>query len=258
MVNLKHASWLAAAAGLAASTAAVAVPVNVDLTGWTSDGGGNWVVQAGNDSVLQTVNGQPTVFYEPGANAQGTALSGEITVQTTGDDDFVGFVLGYQAGEDSSASADYWLVDWKQGDQSGALDGLALSHVTDATGPANPDFWQHTGGVDEVARASNLGSTGWADNTTYSFDLVFTADLIQVYVDGVLELDVSAAAAGVASYSDGAFGFYNYSQDNVLYAGITEDDDIIIEPPSGVPEPETLALFTLGLTGLMLRRRKRT
>ena len=124
------------------------------------------------------------------------------------------------------------------------------------------DFWAHIGGVDEVARATNLGSTGWADNTTYSFDLVFTSDLIQVYVDDVLELDVSATDAGVASYNDGAFGFYNYSQDTVLYAGITEDDDIIIDPPppppppTGVPEPETLAMFALGLIGLALRARK--
>ena len=98
MDKRKLASWTAALVGMTASMGVMAVPVPVDLSGWTDDGGGNWVLQAGNDSVLQTINGQPTVFYEAGSTAQGTALSGEITVQTTGDDDFIGFVLGYQAG----------------------------------------------------------------------------------------------------------------------------------------------------------------
>lgn len=56
------------------------------------------MVQPGNDSVLQTTNGNPTVFFEAGSNTQGTALAGQITPNSNWDDDFIGFVLGYQSG----------------------------------------------------------------------------------------------------------------------------------------------------------------
>jgi len=224
----------------------------VDLSTWESDGQGTWNVQAGNDTVLQTTNGIPGVFFENGSNARGTAISGEITVTTTGDDDFIGFVLGYQDGELRSATADYWLIDWKQNDQGAASDGLALSHVTNGT--VENSFWAHTAGaVDEVARATNLGSTGWLDNTTYSFDITHTASLIEVKVNNIVELSVTAAQAGVSEFLDGAYGFYNYSQSSVEYAGITET---IIPPVNSVPEPSTLAIIALGLLGFGSRKLK--
>ena len=244
------------------SSVSLAAPV--DLSGWVAEGGNSsWNLQtlnAPNDTVLQTVNGQPTVFFESGSNALGTALSGSIKVTSGGnwDDDFIGFVLGYDTGEIFSASADFWLIDWKQNDQnygpfgsnSQAFDGLALSHVTNSS--PETSFWAHSGGVNEVARAENLGSTGWQDNTEYTFDLVYTTNLIQVYVDNVLELNVTAAQAGVSGFSDGAFGFYNFSQQDVLYAGITKD-------PANVPEPSVISLLLMGLAGFGFtanRRRK--
>lgn len=109
----------------------------------------------------------------------------------------------------------------------------------------------HGSGVTEVARANTLGSTGYTEGQTYDFQLLFTESLIQVMVDGILELNVTAAGLGLGAFSDGAFGFYHYSQANVLYAGITEDDDVI----PNVPEPEMFALFILGLAGLTLRKK---
>jgi len=231
----------------------------VDLTGWGENGfrgnnnAGTWTVQPGNDTVRQTSNGQPTVFFEPGSNAQGTSLSGSIEVYTTGDNDFVGFVLGYQDGELNSANADFWLIDWKQANQDVAKIGLSLNHVTgNVAGTSVNDFWQHVGTVDEVARGAGLGSTGWADNQSYTFDLIFTPTLIQVDVDGVNQLSYTSADHG-STFTDGAFGFYNYSQGSVEYAGITS----AVVPPSPVPLPATLPLLMAGFGALGLMRRRR-
>lgn len=263
--------------------AAHAAPV--DLSTWEPDlytgpnqasgGGANWVVQGpDNDSVLQTANGQPTTFFEAGSNAQGTSLAGQITVESGGDDDFIGFVLGYQDDEINQAVSDFYLIDWKGGNQNlggvfgNAPAGLAISHVTAPDGAA---FWGHdnasAGTVDEIARATTLGATGWVVGTTYEFDLVFTPQVIQVFVDSVLELDVTAADFGLASFDDGAFGFYNYSQGGVRYAGITEDvvvDPCLIDPTlpecdddGAVPAPGALALMALGLGGMAITRRRR-
>ncbi|WP_427981908.1 hypothetical protein [Agarivorans sp.] len=244
--------WLALTALLGlhlSSFTAMATPISVDLSSWSSEGQGNWQVQTGNDAVRQSVNGAPTVFFDSSLSALDAAMSGSISVRTSSDDDFIGFVLGYQSGELNSASADFWLVDWKQGTQSEAARGLALSHVT-----GTQDYWRHTGSVNEIARGATLGSTGWADFASYDFDLVYTSSLLQVLVNGNLELSVSAAQAGVAEFADGAFGFYNYSQSDVLYSGLIEQaaEDVAVS----VSETTSIPLFALALAGLFGFRRK--
>lgn len=241
--------------------AAPSVGAPVDLSSWTQEGAGNWVLINGNNGVEQTLNVNPGVFYAAG-DAQGKKLSGSIKVNTSGDDDFIGFVLGYNAGEINAApgTADFLLIDWKQYDQGGYFGGiskagLAISHVT--TGLTDDaGAWLHNPafGVTELARAATLGSTGWQDYTEYTFDIEFTASSVKVFVNGALELDV------LGNFSDGAFGFYNYSQANVIYAGIEEAVLPPVNPPvGGVPEPATWAMLItgFGLVGAAARRRQR-
>ncbi len=232
-----------------ASGGVFAVPV--DLSSWSEEGGGTWTLQSGNNAVIQSINGDPTIYHN-GLDSQGSQLSGEITVQTTGDDDFIGFVLGYNSGDISSSSTDYLLIDWKQSNQSGffggtSLAGLSISRVTDVLDDG-AGAWLHesSDGVEELQRATNLGSTGWVDNTTYEFDLIFTSSLVEVFVDSVKELSISG------SFNDGSFGFYNYSQASVLYAGITQ----VAAPTTTVPEPMSIMLLGLGLVGIFASKRK--
>ncbi|WP_375228841.1 VPLPA-CTERM sorting domain-containing protein [Roseobacter sp. S98] len=250
-------------ASLLLASGVLAAPV--DLSGWSVEQGpgaqpaGNWSLAPDNNSVTQTVNSQVSVFYDGAASSQGKALSGTIRVNTSFDDDFVGFVLGMDAGEvdGSAGTVDYWLVDWKQGNQT-YLDtlgeaGLSLSHVTGST-LAEQDFWGHIGVLSEKKTATNLGATGWNDLQTYTFELIFTETLIEVSVDGVKEISYTSAEHG-SLFKDGGFGFYNYSQGNVTYAGIEEEP----APPSTVPLPAGMPLLLAGLGGLgLLGHRKRS
>src|SRR5690554_3436137 len=97
-MTLLRCMAIGAMAGLYATTAS-AVPVPIDLNTWTEEGApsnGNWVVSGDGSSVNQTINGDPTFFVSPN-NFLNTAFDGSFSVNTTGDDDFIGFVFGYQS-----------------------------------------------------------------------------------------------------------------------------------------------------------------
>lgn len=268
--------------GLGAAGVATAAPV--DLRDWTAEsyeavsgfGAGNWNVSADGSSVLQTVNGQPTMFYSD-FTAFGTEVTGTILVNSAGgDDDFIGFVLGFNPGDSTNAMAQYLLIDWKRGTQSFnfgapsaspggvAARGLAVSQVFGI--PDADEFWQHanldgtpaSSGVTELARGLTLGDTGWAFATSYEFTFDFGPGNLDLWVNDVLQFSL------VGDFSDGRLGFYNFSQAQVSYAGfdLTEgsfpgDDDPVTPPPVGVPEPGTLALLGLGLLGLAGGRTRR-
>lgn len=228
----------------------------VDLSTWTPQnytaGAGNWVVQPGNTTVLQTINGNPTVFLS-NQSALGTQIQGNIRVTTTGDDDFIGFVLGFSAGDFANASADYLLIDWKQNNQSGGDAGLAVSRVTGVVTNADPGFWEHTNGVTELARGATLGATGWVDNVDYTFGFVYTPTNVQVSVNGVLQINLAG------NFSDGNLGFYNYSQSSVLYSGFTQDPVSPTVPGGAVPDSGAslvLCGFSVGALCLVRRRLK--
>jgi hypothetical protein len=223
-------------------TGAACGQVSVDLSSWTAEsytavsgfGAGQWNVAPTGDSVTQSVNGQPTLFYSP-FNAFNTQTQGEIR-SGTGDDDYVGFAIGFDPGDSTNPNADYLLIDWKKATQSfnfgapactpgsTAQVGLAVSRVTGI--PTADEFWGHVNldtspcsgpgdGLEELARATTLGSTGWVAGTQYDFSFDFSATRLRVFVDGVLEIDISGI------FSNGRLAFYNFSQANVTYSAYT-------------------------------------
>ena len=172
----------------------------------------DWTVSPDNLTATQNANSQPSVFGTQ-LGAHWGQITFEFEVQTDQDNDHVGFVLGYQQGYNLDPAADYILVDWKQETQTDAaynnhtaLEGLAVSRVQGI--PTGQDFYDHSGPLTEIARATNLGSTGWADNQTYTIVIDYKFARLQIWVDGSLEIDIPGP------FPLGRFGGYAFSQED--------------------------------------------
>ena len=238
----------------------LAAPANalLDLNTWTENlmaddsAGGGFVIYS--PTLTETISGGLTraVLFS-GTNDRNFMLDGSVRVDTSWDDEFFVFVVGYNNNDHVSSSADYILIDWKQANQdfdfgSGTVtgyEGLALSTVSGATAGENQGdtyAWEHSGPITEQLRANTLGSTGWNDNHTYDFRLVYMPDRVQLFIDGTLELDYSGA------FSDGSIGLYHFSQREVVFSDLSL---------SVIPAPSAILLGSLG-AGLVgwLRRRK--
>ncbi len=180
-------------------------------------------------------------------------MDGTWQVKTTSDDDFMGFVFGYQN------SANFYLFDWKQGTQNNtyganAAEGMTVKKYTGATGDGSVDlslgeFWENKANLGDMKiLAQNQGAgKGWKDNTFYDFHLDFNLVPGQfniVVKDGATELWNTTVTD--STFTGGQFGFYNFSQEKVEYAGFKQTGGIPVVPDGG----STLALLAVALGGL--------
>jgi hypothetical protein len=185
------------------------------------------------------------------------------TRRSTGDDDYMGFVFGYQN------SSSFYLFDWKQGTQGyvgrTAAEGMAIKKFTGATGSGLADlsleeFWENqvSFGDMTVLAKNQSSSAGWLAATDYSFHLDFDQNPGEIHVvvkNGATTLwDTTVVDT---TFTGGQFGFFNNSQANVTYAGFTQTGGVPVTP--AIPEPETYALMLLGrgALGRAARRRRR-
>ena len=216
--------------------------VAIDLSGFITDnsfdfaggqGAGNWVVAAGGMSVTQVVNGDSTMFLSPNSFSNST-ISGTFS-ESSGDDDFVGFVFGFQD------TGSFYLFDWKQGTQS-AYSASALRGITLKRFDAMPTLQGHlwaTDSVDGIMTQLFYQDVSRLNGIIYTFELTFTSPQISIGLfEGETELANFTVSDG--TYSTGRFGFYNFSEDNVTYTGFTADP-----APPAIPEPSTL-FYLLG------------
>ncbi|MCA9996328.1 MAG: hypothetical protein KDE56_11305 [Anaerolineales bacterium] len=211
---------------------------SINLTDWTKEGfapGGNWVVASDGVSVLQTghsnmgVNLGPSFFISTDEYIN-TTLRGNILVQDVfNDDDYVGFLFGYQsplaANGDASNDYQFLLFDWKRLAQSFsggyAPEGFSLLRANGRIFNYLSGFYNHVNSSRIEILATDFGDDkGWEPGVTHDFELVYEEERIQISIDGKKIFDVSG------TFPAGRFGFYTYSQAGITYSNLVEGNTI--------------------------------
>ncbi|MCK4764246.1 MAG: PEP-CTERM sorting domain-containing protein [Candidatus Aminicenantes bacterium] len=208
----------------------------VDLLRWTavnydypanSQPEAKWVLSEDKQSVEQTVNADPSIFVSEW-DIQHIRISGAWMMKNSSDDDLVGFVFGYQN------PGQFYLFDWKARRQDDsavgtAKKGMAVKIVnTPYRGPGSgnlkpgvpfdgKDLWD-TKGTEKVTLLHYEPTEGWQCDKTYLFKLDFSPNEFRIVVkDGKrVILDKTMPHS---TFIKGKFGFYNFSQGNVVYRG---------------------------------------
>jgi hypothetical protein len=167
-------------------------------------------------SALETVNAQPSVYYLDRVLTN-VEVMGKFSVETTTDDDLIGFVFGYQDPQH------FYLFSWKQESQVDPICGTCEQGATlklmssEAALTYCADFWSSSGTAQAnvlVPTASN--PSGWVDNAVYDFRLLHQPGHIEIEVRQGSTVVVSIQASD-DTYPSGKFGFYSYSQEQSRY-----------------------------------------
>ncbi|MEM7676764.1 MAG: hypothetical protein AAF449_12245, partial [Myxococcota bacterium] len=237
----------------------------VNLCGWnvvvmTSDEyptnpNPNYICDGEGNARRQTINGKPAIVLSD-LRVQNVRIVGHIGVETSSDDDLIGFLWGMQN------PAYTYLLTWKQGTQrwtarcGNALSGIAIKKIDGAVGSSttvsfNPSFgfnatdyeyscadlWSTDRDDADLLKDSTiflasprdpLGiTTGWRDNVTYRAEFYYTPTRtkISIWADDDMSGSTDELVAEFdivdSSYPEGAFAFFSNSQAQVAFGDFT-------------------------------------
>ena len=200
-----------------------ATPQIQDLSTWQvidyspieeSQGASHWVLDSTKTIATQTLNADPSILLS-NITLSNDTMEGTWAVNTNSDDDYIGFVFGFQDNQH------FYLFDWKKADQNDPLGfaqrGMSVKVINASTPLGGRDFWPSGGNAGRVTTLFH-NVIPWVSFTNYRFTLTFRAGQFNITV-----LQGSTVLASItlqdSTYTSGKFGFYNYSQDTVVYSG---------------------------------------
>ncbi len=198
-----------------------------DFRTWITEGNaayGNWMPSADGLSVTQMLDTMPT-FFVNNQEMINVKITGELSIESSAGDDFVGIVFGYRqpSSVNQGNSYDFWLISWKKAYENYkdniAQEGLSLAKVNgsieDNPGQYYNTFWEQkdTDFFQILATKWNLGN-GWKNMRKYKFQLIYTTTKI------VFILDKDTVFNEGGCFVQGRFGLFSFKQKNVKFSNI--------------------------------------
>jgi len=195
-----------------------------------------WTIRNDGKEIEQLLNSDPGIAVAP-ISLGAIEFSGTIFVNTHADDDYIGFIFGYQ---DSST---FYTVQWKQQNQTywhrtptiaEGTTGMQIKAVKSKTGigvALRNALW-HAGDTENQARLiwQDPLRRGWKDRTAYRFHLSHRPRVglirLQVFEGKYKYFDTGCLFD--KSIKGGRVGLFVFSQKSVIWSDITvKCEDVI-------------------------------